>query len=90
MADWIMYTPLFGFFCFVMAAVFIFVWPKWRAKEIKTLTFAKYVLHYFHPIAWLLVGMGAFMYVKYAALAIVLVGLGILAFVMFIYILLRM
>ena len=89
MNDIMPYTPLIGFFCFILAAVFIYIWPKSRAKEIKTLTFPKYVLHYFHPLAWVLVGMGVFMYLKYASMAIVLIGLGALAFGMFIYILLR-
>ncbi len=81
--------PIYGFFCFILGAVFIYVWPKSRAQEIKSLTFPNFVLHYFHPLAWVLVGMAAFMQAKFANLAAVLAGVGILAFVMFLYIWLR-
>jgi hypothetical protein len=83
------YAPLIGFGCFILGGVFIYIWPKSRAREIKTLNFANFVLHYFHPLAWVLVGMGVFMYAKYAGAATVLIGLGVLAFVMFLYIWLR-
>jgi hypothetical protein len=89
MQNFIIYSPLFGFACFILAAVFIYVWPKSRAREIKTLNFPNFVLHYFHPLAWVLVGMGVFMYVKYASMAIIFIGLGVLAFIMFLYIWLR-
>ena len=37
MQNVIIYSPLIGFACFILAAVFIYVWPKSRAREIKTL-----------------------------------------------------
>jgi len=89
MKDIMLYLPLIGFVCFILGGVFIYVWPKSRAREIKTLYFPNFVLHYFHPLAWVLVGMGVFMYVKYAGAAVVCIGLGILAFIMFLYIWLR-
>lgn len=89
MENFVIYSPLIGFACFLLGGLFLFVWPKSRAKEIKTLHFPNFVLHYFHPLAWELVGMGVFMYVKYPNMAIVFIGLGILAFAMFLYIWLR-
>jgi hypothetical protein len=89
MNNFLLYSPLIGFGCFILAAVFIYVWPKSRAREIRSLNFPNFALHYFHPLGWVLVGMGVFMYLKYAGLAIVLIGLGVLAFAMFLYIWLR-
>ena len=83
------YSPLVGLACFILAGIFYFVWPKSRASEIKSLNFPNFVLHRFHSLAWVLVGMGIFMYAKYASTAIILIGLGVLAFVMFLYIWLR-
>jgi hypothetical protein len=89
MEDIIIYSPLIGFACFILAGIFIYVWPKSRAMEIKTLNFPNFVLHYFHPLAWVLVGMGVFMYAKYASTAVIFIGLGILAFAVFLYMWLR-
>jgi hypothetical protein len=89
MENFMIYSPLIGFVCFILAGIFYYVWPKSRAREIKTLNFPNFVLHYFHSLAWVLVGMGVFMYAKYASMAIVLIGLGALAFAMFLYIWLR-
>jgi hypothetical protein len=89
MENIVQYSPLIGFVCFILGGVFIYVWPKSRAREIKTLNFPNFALRYFHPLAWELVGMGIFMYAKYTSTAIILIGLGILAFVMFLYIWLR-
>jgi hypothetical protein len=81
--------PLIGFFCFILAAVFLFVWPKSRAKELQKLNFPKFVLHYFHPMAWVLIGMGAFWQKVAPEIAITLAGLGALAFIMFVFIFVR-
>jgi len=81
--------PLIGFFCFILSAIFIFVWPKSKAKEFKTLNFPKYVLHYFHPLAWVLIGMAAFFQRSSIELMILFVGLGALVFGMFIFMLVR-
>ncbi len=52
--------PLLGFGCFILALVFMYViWP--RPKAGKPRSFGKnLILHYFHPLAWVLVGMAAF------------------------------
>jgi len=81
--------PLIGFFCFILSAIFIFVWPKSKAREMTTLTFPKYVLHYFHPLAWVLLGMAAFFQKNYSGTAVVIAGIGVLAYGMFIYIFIR-
>jgi len=81
--------PLIGFFCFILSAIFIFVWPKSKARELNTLNFPKFVLHYFHPLAWVLLGMAAFFQKSFVGTAVVTAGIGILAFVMFMYIFIR-
>jgi hypothetical protein len=81
--------PLIGFFCFILAGLFIYIWPKSKAKGLKSLTFPKYVLHYFHPLAWVMLGMAAFFQKSSVELAIVLAGIGALIFGMFIYIFVR-
>jgi hypothetical protein len=80
---------LAGFVSFILAGVFYFVWPKSRAKELDTLNLPKFILHYFHPLGWVLIGMGAFMQARFVSLAAVLVGLGILAILMFVFMLVR-
>lgn len=80
---------LVGFLCFILAGIFYFVWPKSRAKELDTLNLPKFILHYFHPLGWVLIGMGAFMQARFASLAAVLAGLGILAIAMFVFLLVR-
>jgi hypothetical protein len=81
--------PLIGFVCFLLAGAFYFIWPKSRAKELNTLNFPKFVLHYFHPMGWVLIGMAAFMQARFANLAAILAGVGVLAFFMFLYVLIR-
>ena len=81
--------PIIGFFCFILAAIFIFIWPKSKAKRLQTFNFPQFVLHYFHPLAWVLLGMAAFFQKSYAGTAVVTAGIGVLAFVMFIYIFIR-
>ena len=81
--------PIIGFFCFILAAIFIFIWPKSKARDLKTLNFPKFVLHYFHPLAWVLIGMAAFFQKSYPELAVVVAGIGALVFGMFIFIFVR-
>jgi hypothetical protein len=81
--------PLIGFFCFILAAVFITVWPKSKAKELKTLNFPKFVLHYFHPLAWVLIGMAAFLQRSHPEVATVMAGVGVLILGMFIFFFVR-
>ncbi len=81
--------PIIGFFCFILAATFLYIWPKSRAKNLEKLSFPKYVLHYFHPLAWVLIGMGAFWQKNSPEIAIITAGLGALALVMFIFVFIR-
>ncbi len=81
--------PLIGFVCFILAAVFTYVWPKSTAKELKTLNFPKFALHYFHPLAWVLIGMAAFMQARSPNVAVIVAGIGALVYVMFIFIFAR-
>lgn len=80
---------LVGFFCFILAGLFIYVWPKSKIKNLHSLSFPKFVLHYFHPLAWVLFGMAAFSQPGLPGLMVVLAGLGAVAFGMFIFIFLR-
>jgi hypothetical protein len=81
--------PLLGFGCFILALVFMYViWP--RPKAGKPRSFGKnLILHYFHPLAWVLVGMAAFMQARFTDMAIVLAGVGILVFLVFVVTLVR-
>lgn len=81
--------PIVGFVCFILAGIFIYVWPKAKAKAVEHLTFPNYILHYFHPLAWVLLGMAAFMQAKAPDLAIVLAGVGGLVYLVFLALLLR-
>jgi hypothetical protein len=81
--------PIVGFICFILAGIFIYVWPKAKAKAVKHLTLHNYILHYFHPLAWVLLGMAAFMQARFPDLAAVLAGLGGLVYIVFLFLLLR-
>jgi hypothetical protein len=81
--------PIIGFFCFILAAIFFFIWPKSKAKRSQTFNFSQFVLHYFHPLAWVLLGMAAFFQKNYIGTAIVTAGIGVVAMLMFIYIFTR-
>jgi hypothetical protein len=84
------YYPIFGFICFILAAVFMYgLWPRPKAGEPKRTLLKSMILHYFHPLAWVLVGMAAFMQARYADMAVVMAGIGILAFIMFLFTWLR-
>jgi hypothetical protein len=68
--------PLIGFICFIIAAIFIFVRPKSKSED----SFLNgYILHWFHPLAWVLFGTAAFYHKASGILGIILliVGLGI-------------
>ncbi len=78
--------PLIGFFCFILASLFIFVWPKSKIKDLKNLSLEKYILHYFHPMAWVLFGLAAFFQKNSIETSIIFLGTGFLMFFMFLFI----
>ena len=73
-----------GFGCFILAAIFFYVWPKSRAKIYKQISWPHYILHYFHPLAWVLLGTAAFMLARFPVLSIVLAVLGVIVYAVFI------
>ena len=75
--------PIVGFLCFILAAVFIYVWPK-PGKDSTRGMWLNMGLHYLHPLTWVLLGMAAFLQNKSAQAAIVTAALGGLAFLFFI------
>ena len=75
---------LIGLGCFVIAAIFFFVWPRLAAKNYKQLSWRHYILHYFHSLAWILLGMAGIVLRRSAILAAVLVLLGIVVYIVFI------
>ncbi len=81
--------PLLGFVCFLLAGLFVFVWPKSKAKVLDKLNFPKFVLHYFHPLAWVLAGMAIFWYRPYPELGTITGGLAVLALGIFLFIFVR-
>jgi hypothetical protein len=81
---------LAGFGCNLLAFLFLFVWPKAKAKPYeKRISWPGYILHYFHPLAWELLGIAAFLQVVQPVTAIVLAVLGVAAFVVFIVMLVK-
>ena len=78
-----------GFGCFILAAIFFYVWPRSRAKIYKQISWPHYILHYFHPLAWVLLGTGAFMLARYPGLSIILAVLGVIVYAIFIYMFVR-
>jgi len=76
--------PFVGFGCFLLALLFWNVWPKTKAKPYKRISWPGYILHYFHPLAWVLLGTAAFIQVRNPVLAAILAGLGVIAYIVFI------
>ncbi|PWH15633.1 MAG: hypothetical protein DDG60_05500 [Anaerolineae bacterium] len=52
--------PFVGFLCFVLAAVFVYVWPKPGPDSTRGM-WMNMGLHYLHPLAWVLFAMAAFL-----------------------------
>jgi hypothetical protein len=76
--------PLVGFGCFILALLFWNVWPKSKAKPYKRISWPGYILHFFHPLAWVLLGLAAFVQVRNPEISIALAGLGGFAYIIFI------
>ncbi len=74
--------PIIGFVCFIIAAVFIFVRPKTKPES----GFLNgYILHWFHPLAWVLFGSAAFYQRASALLAVALFIAGLVVYAVFIF-----
>jgi hypothetical protein len=76
--------PFIGFGCFILAAVFVYVWPKSKAEPYKRISWPGYILHFFHPLAWVLLGMAAFVQARNPDMAILFAALGGVAYIIFI------
>ncbi len=75
--------PLWGFLCFILSAVFVFVWPKSRARVSTSPIGTHYVLRWFEPLGWVSIAMACFLSVRNSMLAIILMALGVVAHVIF-------
>ena len=67
-----------GFICFIIAAVFIFVRPQPKPDSG---FLNSYILRWFHPLAWVLLGTAA-IYQKASeqlALVLLIIGIGVYA-----------
>ena len=78
-----------GFGCNLLALLFWFVWPKSKADAYKRISWPGYVLHFFHPLAWELFGIAAFMQPANLGIAVILATLGAIAYMIFIAMLIK-
>jgi len=81
--------PVIGFACFLISFLFLLVWPKGKAKPYKVISWPRYILHFFHPLAWVLLGMAAFLEIRQPELAAVLAGLGGVVYLIFLFVLVK-
>lgn len=81
--------PIIGFGCFLVSALFLFVWPKSKAKPYKRISWPGYILHFFHPLAWVLLGMAAFLAVREPTLATISAVLGGVVYLVFVVMLVK-
>jgi hypothetical protein len=67
-----------GFICFIIAAIFIFVRPQPKPDSG---FLDSYILRWFHPLAWSLLGAAAIYQnaSEQVALALLIVGIGVYA-----------
>lgn len=75
--------PILGFLCFVLAAVFVYVWPK-PGRDSTRGMLMNLGLHYLHPLAWVLLGMAAFLQNRSVQAAIVTAAIGGAVYLFFI------
>lgn len=80
--------PIVGFFCFIIAGIFLYVWPKPK-KNVRREMWLNMSLHYLHPLAWVLLGMAAFLQNRSSTQAVVAAAFGGLIYLVFIVLLLR-
>lgn len=78
--------PILGFLCFILAAVFVYVWPKPAQDSTRSMPM-NMGLHYLHPLAWVLLGMAAFLQNRSAQAAMVTAVIGGVAYLFFIVLL---
>lgn len=78
--------PILGFLCFVLAAVFVYVWPK-PAQDSTRGMLMNMGLHYLHPLAWVLLGMAAFLQNRSVQAAILTAAVGGAVYLLFIILL---
>ncbi|GAB4493820.1 MAG: hypothetical protein OHK0031_16860 [Anaerolineales bacterium] len=50
-------SPLLGLLCYVISAVWIFVWPKPKAGEAARSFGTHFILRWFHTLAWVLLAV---------------------------------
>ena len=81
--------PFIGFGCFLLSALFLFVWPRGKAKPYKRISWPGYILHFFHPLAWVLFAMAAFLAIRSPAGAVLLAVLGVAVYAVFLVVLMK-
>lgn len=81
---------IIGFICNLLALLFWFVWPKAKAAPYrKRISWPGYILHYFHPLAWVLLSMAAFLQERQPITAAILAGVGGIVYIIFIVMLIK-
>ena len=79
-----------GFGSYLLALLFWNLWPKSKAAPYNgKLSWPGYILHYFHPLAWVLLGTASFMQASNPVLGGTLAGLGGIVYFIFIIIMIR-
>ena len=84
-------APIFvGYGCMLIALLFWFVWPKAKAQPYgENISWPRYILHYFHPLAWILFGLASFFQVRQPIIAGLLLALGGIVYLTFIVIFIK-
>lgn len=84
-------TPTFiGYGCMLLALLFWFVWPKAKAKPYRLkLSWPGYILHYFHPLAWVFLSLAAFTQARDPIVSAVFAALGGIVYLIFLVILVK-
>ena len=78
---------LMGYGFMLLALLFWFVWPKTKAQRYgNKISWPRYVLHYFHPLAWIFFSLASFFATRQPIFAGLLIVLGGIAYFIFIVI----
>jgi hypothetical protein len=70
---------IWGFMCYVVSAVWIFVWPRPKPEKPARSFGLNFVLHWFHPLAWVLLGTAGLFSAESGSTAAVFLALAALA-----------
>jgi hypothetical protein len=77
--------PFIGFVCLIILPIIFWnVWPQKKAQKYDRISWPSYILHFFQPLAWVLIGTAAFVEIRSPVLSAILASLGVIVYIIFV------